>query len=273
LADEVAFYGGSFTAIDAARQEAFLDAASVPGVKIRLSTRPDCVDVEVIARLLRYPVETVELGAQSMDDEVLLRSGRGHTAEDVRKASALIKNTGFKLILQAMAGLPGDEGTWADTARALAELHPDGTRIYPVVVIENTELCDMWRRGEYRALTVSEGADAAAEMLEIFEGAGIPVIRVGLNPTEDLSGGDAVAGAYHPALGEMARSRIFLKRILREVGGHSGRVSVYVPRGKTSQAVGIRRENILKLAELGITAKIHEDEALTGYNVRVSCGV
>ena len=200
LASEVAFYGGSFTAIPEERQEAFLAAVAGTGVSIRISTRPDCVDAAVIDRLLRYHIKTVELGAQSMDESVLRKANRGHSAEDVRRASRLLKDAGLTLILQAMAGLPGDYGTWRRTAEELAALHPDGVRIYPVVVIRDTVLYEMWQRGIYQPLTVSEGADAAADMLEVFLKHDIPVIRIGLNPTEELSGGAAVAGAYHPAL-------------------------------------------------------------------------
>ena len=272
LAGEVAFYGGSFTAIPAERQEAFLAAVADLPVSIRLSTRPDCIDREVIERLTRYGVSTVELGAQSMDDRVLRLAGRGHTAEDVRRAAHMLKDAGFQVILQAMAGLPGDSGTLQKTARELALLRPDGVRIYPVVVIRDTALYDMWQNGAYRPLTVSEGADAAADMLEVFEEYKIPVIRIGLNPTEELSGGAAAAGAYHPALGEMTRSRLYLRHIMADLSGRDltgKRLTVFVSRGRTSQAVGVGGENREKLRRMG-AAKIivQEDNRLEGYAVR-----
>lgn len=272
LADEVAFYGGSFTAIAPDRQEAFLEAVQGLDVSIRISTRPDYMDETVIARLLRYHVKTVELGAQSMDDDVLRRANRGHSAEDVRQASHLVKSAGISLILQAMAGLPGDKGTWRSTAEALSELKPDGARIYPVVVVRDTALFTMWEKGEYCPLTVSEGAEAAADMLEVFTAHGIPVIRIGLNPTEELSGGAAVAGAYHPALGEMARSRLFLRKILREIHGASlagKNLTVRVPPGRTSQAVGVSRENVRRLEAEGLARVcVIEDARLNGYDVQ-----
>ncbi len=167
---QVAFYGGSFTAIPRARQEAYLKAIADLPVTVRLSTRPDAIDSEVLTLLSHFPVETIELGAQSMSDRVLACSGRGHTAEDTRRASAQIQKAGFSLILQAMCGLPEDGGTWVDTAREIAALEPDGVRIYPVVVIRDTKLYDLWKAGQYTPLTPEEGAHAAADMLEDMDG-------------------------------------------------------------------------------------------------------
>ena len=211
---QLAFYGGSFTAIPDAEQEALLGAAqpyleSGDISSIRLSTRPDAIDGAVLARLHRYGVETIELGAQSMSDRVLALSGRGHTVQDVVDASEAIKAAGFRLILQMMTGLPGsDDDSDVESAKAIAALHPDGVRVYPTVIVRDTVLCDMWRAGRYKEHTVEDAVRVCARILPVFEAAGIPVIRLGLNPTEDLSGGDAVAGAYHPALGELVRARI-----------------------------------------------------------------
>ena len=211
---QLAFYGGSFTAIPDAEQEALLGAAQ-PYLKsgvissIRLSTRPDAIDGAVLTRLHRYGVETIELGAQSMSDRVLALSGRGHTVQDVVDASKAVKAAGFRLILQMMTGLPGsDDESDVESARAIAALRPDGVRVYPTVIVRDTVLCDMWRAGRYKEHTVEDAVRVCARILPIFEAAGIPVIRLGLNPTEDLSGGDAIAGAYHPALGELVRARI-----------------------------------------------------------------
>ncbi len=211
---QLAFYGGSFTAIPDAEQEALLGAAR-PYLErgdiasIRLSTRPDAIDGAVLARLKRHGVETVELGAQSMSERVLALSGRGHTAGDVREASKMVKAAGFKLILQMMTGLPGsDDETDVYSARELAALGPDGVRVYPTVIVRDTALCALWRAGKYKEHTVEDAVRVCARIVPVFEGAGIPIIRMGLNPTEDLSGGDAAGGAYHPALGELVRSRI-----------------------------------------------------------------
>ena len=215
---QLAFYGGSFTAIPDAEQEALLGAAQ-PYLErgdiasIRLSTRPDAIDGAVLARLRRYGVETVELGAQSMSDSVLALSGRGHTAADVEEASRAVRAAGFRLILQMMTGLPGsDDETDIGSARSIAALGPDGVRVYPTVIVRDTALFDLWRAGRYREHTVEDAVRVCARIVPIFEAAGIPIIRMGLNPTEDLSGGDAVGGAYHPALGELVRARIMRGR-------------------------------------------------------------
>ena len=254
---ELAFYGGSFTAIPESEQEALLSAV-VPSrengavASIRVSTRPDAVTPEKLERLHRYGVETVELGAQSMCDEVLLRSGRGHTREDTVRAAKLVKEFGFTLILQMMTGLPAssDERD-IDSARSVAALSPDGVRVYPTVIIRDTPLETLWREGKYREHSVEDAVRVCARIVPIFEKAHISVIRLGLNPTDELSGGSAVGGAYHPALGELVRSRIWRGReeeLLKEtLPGTS--VILTVPRNRISAATGQHRCNITYLME------------------------
>ena len=254
---ELAFYGGSFTAIPESEQEALLSAV-VPSrengavASLRVSTRPDAVTPEKLERLRRYGVETVELGAQSMCDEVLLRSGRGHTREDTVRAAKLVKEFGFTLILQMMTGLPAssDERD-IETARAIAALSPDGVRVYPTVIIRDTPLETLWREGKYREHTVEDAVRVCAEILPIFEEAHIPVIRLGLNPTDELSGGSAVGGAYHPALGELVRSRIWRGREEELLKGTPPGASVIltVPRNQVSAATGQHRCNITWLTD------------------------
>ncbi len=249
---ELAFYGGSFTAIPPAEQEALLAAARRYDVvgPIRVSTRPDRIDEAALALLKAYGVETVELGAQSMDDEVLRLSGRGHKACDTERAAKLVKASGFGLILQMMTGLPGDtaEKTLA-TARRIASLGPDGVRIYPTVIIRDTPLEDMWRAGKYKEHTVAEAAEWCVPVVQTFWDAGITIIRLGLNPTDDLSGGDAVAGAYHPALGTLVYSRLYYERA-RELLARAGeleRATLGVEQRAVSYMAGLRRENVLAL--------------------------
>ena len=254
---QLAFYGGSFTAIPEEQQEALLAAAKTyldtgELTSIRLSTRPDAIDAVVLRRLKVYGVQTVELGAQSMDDRVLALAGRGHTAADVEKASRAIKAAGFQLILQMMTGLPGDSDEGAvETAKKLIALRPDGVRIYPTVIVKDTALCDLWRAGLYREHSVVDAVRVCAKILPLFEAAGIPVIRLGLNPTEELSGGDAVGGAYHPALGELVKSRLYRNKAetLLADSEPEMRVTLGVNSRELSQMIGQHKENLRWLRE------------------------
>lgn len=248
---QLAFYGGSFTAIPAGEQTALLKAAQ-PYLEsgklsgIRLSTRPDAIDEGILTRLRSYGVDTIELGTQSLDDEVLYKSGRGHSAEDTRRASELVKEYGFTLILQMMTGLPGSSAeSDLETAREIVSLRPDGVRIYPTVIIRDTELFDMWQRGEYEAHSVENAVDICSKIVPLFDEAGISIIRLGLNPTEELSEESSAAGAYHPALGELVRSRIMLEKARALVTGKSGKsLSLSVHPSELSQLIGQHRCNI-----------------------------
>ena len=276
---QLAFYGGSFTAIPVLDQEALLAAAKEfldSGLisSIRLSTRPDAVDEAVLSRLHGFGVETVELGAQSMCDEVLALSGRGHTSADVEYASRLIKASGFRLILQMMTGLPGDSPERSiRTAEKIIALRPDGVRIYPTVIVRDTKLYDLWQTGQYTEHTVEDAVALCARLLPLFEKAGIPVIRLGLNPTEELSGGAAVAGAYHPALGELVRSRILRNRAEALLTGTvpGSKVTLFVHPKKHSQMAGQHHCNITTLQEeFSLTAlRILPDASLAEDEIRI----
>ena len=255
---QLAFYGGSFTAIPIAEQTALLEAAQLyltDGTlsSLRLSTRPDAIDEGVLQRLRRCGVKTIELGAQSMDDTVLTLAGRGHTAAQVAEAARMVKAHGFELILQMMTGLPGDEDGKASfmTARAIADLRPDGVRIYPTVIVKDTALYDRWQAGTYTEHTVEAAVEVCARLVPIFEEAGIPIIRLGLNPTEDLSAGDAAGGAYHPALGELVRSRMMLNAVRDRLRGckDGEKVLIEVGKGRLSQMIGQKRCNVKALQE------------------------
>ena len=254
---QLAFYGGSFTAIPKTEQEALLSAAHAHLLcgdidAIRLSTRPDAIDGEILARLRHYGVETVEIGAQSMDERVLLLAGRGHTAKDVENAAIEIKKAGFRLILQMMTGLPGaDDESSIETARQIIALDPDGVRIYPTVIVRDTALYDLWRAGRYAEHTVEDAVRVCAKLLPMFEEADIPVIRLGLNPTDELSSGAAAGGAYHPALGELVKSRIMREKAETLLHGteHGASVTLGVNKSKISQMTGQHRCNIEYLKE------------------------
>lgn len=249
---EGAFYGGSFTAVDPAYQQALLDAAasflkSGQLSALRVSTRPDAVTEETLDRLWCGGVRTVELGCQSMDDAVLRESGRGHDRQSVIEAAALLRDRGFHMILQMMTGLPGaDDESDLETARALAELRPDGVRLYPTVVVRGTELEARFLQGIYQPQTVEKTVSLCAQILELFLREGIPVLRIGLQPTEALSGGDAVAGPYHPALGELVKSRLYRNRaaaLLTPFAG-SGEAVLGVAANRISLMTGQKRCNL-----------------------------
>lgn len=271
---QLAFYGGSFTAIPAAQQIELFEAAApylADGTisSIRLSTRPDAIDGAVLARLKKYGVTVVELGAQSMCDEVLRLSGRGHTAGDVEEASRLVKAAGFGLILQMMTGLPGDtDARSLETARRIIALKPDGVRVYPTVIVRDTALYDLWKAGRYAEHTVEDAVRVCARIAEEFDKADIPIIRMGLNPTEDLSGGDAAGGAYHPALGELVRSRMMLNKALELLGAvpEGGSIVLGVNKSDVSKMTGQHRCNISALkTQLGLkTVKIREANVKSG---------
>lgn len=218
---EAAFFGGSFTAISPDLQEEYLGLVQpyleqnlIQG--IRLSTRPDCIDAAVLERLRRYGVTTVELGVQSLDDEVLRKSGRIYSAATVEKSCALIKAGGFKLGVQLMVGLPGDDYRQdLETARRTVAIGPQMVRIYPTLVLAGTPLERMWEEGRYQALTLEEAVPVCRDMLLQFDQAGIPVIRLGLYPGEELRREGVVkAGPFHPSFGELVEQAIFKQQAL-----------------------------------------------------------
>ena len=212
---EVGFFGGSFTGLSLGLQKEFLDRVK-PFVEerrvhgVRLSTRPDLVDEDTASFLRSNGVTCVELGVQSMCDEVLSASKRGHTAEDTERASRIILRHGMELGHQMMLGLPGS-GLEQElyTARKIKELGASQVRIYPVLVIKGTELAEIWERGEYVPLEEEEALDRAAELIAYFGANSIKVIRCGLHPSEGLlSGEEYLAGPFHPAFGQKARERV-----------------------------------------------------------------
>ena len=262
---QIAFYGGSFTAIGREAMMAYLEAVQ-PFLRdgsctgIRISTRPDAVDDGVLDLLARYGVDTIELGAQSMSDEVLREAGRGHRAADTAEAARRVKAHGFELILQMMVGLPGSTAEdERQTARQLAALGPDGVRIYPTCVLAHTPLYDLYRRGLYRPLTVDGAVEICADLLDIFEERSVPVIRLGLNPTEELSGGAVKAGAYHPALGELVFSERFYRRMLPLLP-RGVPCTVVVPEKMLSIAIGQKKRNLERFRQAGCIISIRGEK-------------
>lgn len=220
---EAAFYGGTFTAMESSVQERclapvtpFLREGAIDG--IRVSTRPDCISAEISGFLAGHGVDTVELGAQSMNDTVLALSNRGHTAGDTVAAVAELKRAGLKVGLQFMPGLPGDDAsTVMATARAIIGLEPDFVRVYPTVVMKNTALERLYREGKYRPWTTEEMVGVCGDISGLFKEAGIRIIRMGLQHTSELEQG-LVAGPYHPSFRDLvAKELISAGEVLREV--------------------------------------------------------
>lgn len=261
---EVAFFGGSFTGIDPGKQGELLGAAAAfvrdgRVHSLRLSTRPDLIDEGRLALLKDHGVETIELGVQSLSNAVLAASRRGHTAEDVSAAVRLLRERGFRFVLQLMPGLPGDsEEESLRTARNAARLRPDGVRIYPAVVLDRTELADSFRAGRYRPLSMEEAVGTCARMLLLFERENIPVIRIGLHPFAEEETKNILDGPYHPAFGFLVKARVrrgLLERLLRETvpggePGFRGRVRITLPEKEKEEYIGPARENILYLKKM-----------------------
>ncbi|MCC8073829.1 MAG: radical SAM protein [Clostridiales bacterium] len=268
---EIAFFGGSFTAIERSYMTSLLEAAYkfVDGervVGIRISTRPDCIDSEILELLKSYKVTSIELGAQSMDDDVLLANMRGHTADDVVKASRLIKEYGFEFGLQMMTGLYKDTNEKAiKTAREIIELSPDTVRIYPTVVLKNTYLAKLYEDEKYTPLNPDDSAELCATLVEMFENAGINIIRLGLHASRDIKG-NMLAGGFHDSFGELVKSRIMVNKILAYPPGD---YQVYVNEKSLSKLKGNKKSNIYLLIERGYNIKIIIDNGLVVDELRI----
>lgn len=261
---EVAFFGGSFTGIDVDKQEEFLQTA-YEYIKqgkihsIRISTRPDYIDKPILKRLKKYKVETIELGVQSANDYILRQSNRGHTFEDVKKASKLIRWHGFKLGHQMMVGLP--ESTKIDeinTAKELIKLKPKMVRIYPVLVIKNTRLEKEYLAGNYTPLTVTQAVETCKELVAMFNRNKVEIIRVGLQNTDEITdpsteGSEVVAGPYHPAFRQLVESGLWYDVIvskIKELNVKIKKVQVTVNPQDANNVIGHKRENIEKLRDM-----------------------
>ncbi|KHD38040.1 radical SAM protein [Clostridium acetobutylicum] len=217
---EISFFGGTFTAINMEKQKELLSVAryykEIGKIKyIRLSTRPDYIDDEILTNLKNYSVDIIELGVQSLDSEVLLKSGRGHTKEDVVKASNLIKKYGFTLGHQIMLGLPGDNAEKdIETTRKVICMKPDICRIYPALVIKDTAMEKMYNRGIYKPYDIKECVEISKIVFGMLFANDIEVIRIGLQPTEEINtDGELVAGPFHPAFRELVEGSIMNEMI------------------------------------------------------------
>lgn len=265
---EIAFFGGSFTAIDKEYMTELLDATA-PYIDcfkgIRISTRPDCIDDEILSFLKKYKVTSIELGAQSMCDDVLWANNRGHSAQDVINASQLIKKYGFSLGLQMMTGLfKSDVQKDIYTAEKFSELKPDTVRIYPTVVMKNTYLAQLFESKEYIPYSFEVTVNLCSQLLVFFDKLNIKVIRLGLHHSETLES-DMIAGCYHPAFREICESRIIYQKatdILEDKKIPQGNISITVNSKAVSKLCGQKRCNIKALENNGYFPKIIQDNSL-----------
>ena len=260
---EVAFFGGSFTAIEEEKQVELLSTAyeyvkEKKVQSIRISTRPDYINKEILKRLKKYKVKTIELGVQSSNNEVLKASKRNHTFEDVVKASKLIRRKGFILGHQMMVGMP--ESTVKDeieTAEDLIRLKPKMVRIYPVLVIKGTELARQYSKGEYNALTIEQAVERCKDIYYLFSRNNIDVIRIGLQPSGEImdptkDGSSVLAGPFHPAFRQLVESGMWYDSIeerIKEFNSKIKKIEIRVNSEDVNNVIGNKKENIIKLKE------------------------
>lgn len=268
---QIAFFGGSFTAINRNYMNSLLDVASECAENgdvcgIRISTRPDAIDRDILTILKEKNVTSIELGAQSLNDRVLKMNNRGHTCKDVFEASALIKEFGFELGLQIMTGLFNDTDEKAvNTAKKVIEIHPDTVRIYPTIVLKDTHLAALYLDGIYSPQNLSDAVDLAAKLYLMFTEAGIKVIRLGLHSIE----GEAyLAGPWHPAFSELCLSSIMLKKALKMLKD-KGNYIIYVGKSDVSKMIGQKKSNIVFLENKGFNCKVKEKIGLSNLELQI----
>jgi len=271
------FFGGSFTGMSVEEQNQYLDVA-LPYIQsgqieaIMLSTRPDYISEEILYNLKKYKVETIELGVQSLDNEVLVKSARGHNADDVKKSAALILNKGFKLGLQMMIGLPGDTFEKSmKTAQGIIDLGAHCTRIYPTLVIKNTNLETLYKSGEYTPLHLEQAVEWCKHLLKLFEKNNVTVLRMGLHPSEGLlTGNDLVAGPFHISFKELVLSAIW-KEIWDDVLMHKTgeKLWIEVPPKSINAAIGYKSANKKYLQENFRSVTFQGNDNLTDYEFNI----
>lgn len=282
---EIAFFGGSFTAIERGYMISLLESAQ-PFLRngafggIRISTRPDAIDTEILNILKKYGVTAIELGAQSTDDEVLSINKRGHTREDIIKSSHLIKDYNFSLGLQMMTGLYGDTPEKSlKTCEDIISLKPDTVRIYPTIVLENTTLGELLRAGVYKPQSLDEAAQLCAILLKRFYDNDIRVIRLGLHSGGNVEEG-YIAGPYHPAFGEICESLIY-RNILEDklceystqnTGGDCAtakKIMVFVNEHEISKMIGQKGSNKAEFSKKGFDITVKGSKKLKKYEILI----
>jgi len=274
---QLAYFGGNFTGLDIEEQEDYLsivqpyiDKGKISG--IRLSTRPDYIDNEILDLLKKYNVKSIELGAQSMDEKVLKLSKRGHTAFETKKASRMIKDYEFELGLQMMIGLPGDtQEKSLYTAKRIVELGASNTRIYPTLVIKDTQLHKMYTEEEFKPLELTEAINWSKELVKVFEHGNLRILKLGLHPSENLiTGNDLVAGPFHRSFRELVLTQIW-SDILNPIMINNGeQIFIHVAPDQLNFAVGYQGRNRKMLEEKFKMVKFRVDKSLLDRDFRVS---
>ena len=263
---EVSFFGGTFTAIKEEKQRELLSVAKRYkdlGIvdKIRMSTRPDYINDYILTYLKEYDVDIIELGVQSLNDEVLTAAGRGHTVEDVINASKLIKKYGIVLGHQLMPGLPkSNKEKDINSAKLSIQLKPEIVRIYPSLVIKDTPMEIMYNRGEYTPYTLDLAVDVSKQIYFMYKKEGINVIRIGLQPTDTINeGGDIIDGPFHPAFRELVESSLLIDKIKQEIISYN--LEILINNRDVSKLYANKKYYFNKLKEDGynITVKITDD--------------
>lgn len=272
---EIAFFGGSFTAIPREYMIELLKAANnFIGTDmfhgIRISTRPDCINREILTLLKSYNVTAIELGCQSMDESVLNCNNRGHSPECVKTSSKLIQDFGFELGLQMMVGLYGSSISQdIYTAKEIIKSNPKTVRIYPTVILKGTALAKLFLTGEYVPMSLESAVELTAKLILSFMENNIDIIKVGLH-SSDLLESEMVGGIYHPAFRELCDNFIFKDKIKTLLYGRTGSYSVYVAKNSISKAIGQRKSNILFFKNMNVDIKIFGSPNLTGYNINLT---
>jgi len=271
---EIGFFGGNFTGIPVEEQKAYLasvqpyiESGRVTG--IRISTRPDYISRDILLMLKQYHVTTIELGAQSLDEEVLKLAGRGHTAAQVHEASRMIIEHGFNLGLQMMIGLPGDTAEKSIyTAKEIIKIGAECTRIYPTLVIKDTDLEQLYLEGKYQPLSQAEAISRVADIVPLFIAANVKILRIGLHPSEGLLDNTSlVAGPFHVAFGELVFSEIW-RRLLCNMAFENGKrnlLTLTVPVGMSNAAIGHKALNKAMLLESFRKVTFEESNDLKGF--------
>lgn len=237
---------------------------------IRISTRPDCIDSEILDVLKSYGVTSIELGAQSMDDAVLIANKRGHTSQDVINASYLIRQYGFSLGLQMMTGLyKSSYDKDIHTAKKFIELKPDTVRIYPTIIMKDTSLAELFKSGEYIPDTLEKSINVCAELITLFNTESINIIRLGLHYSDSLIS-NSLGDNYHPAFKELCESQIFYNTFIEKTKLLNNKnFTVYINEKSVSKFLGQKKSNLIMFEKLGYNLDIEFDNTLGKYDLYI----